>query len=206
MALVGLGQVDTLQSRLARWEATPESGDWAGTRAFIAGQELMAHGYQRLGLEILSGTLSLYRRLREAGEAHPDALGSEVNALHWTGHLAEARRLAHEALKSSSTAADSVGYLGILGGLAADEGRRSEAARYDELLRALGTRSRVWDTDHNRARIAARLGDRQRAVRLLEKARASSSLFLMHLDIHRDPAFASLHDYPPFQQFLAPRD
>jgi tetratricopeptide (TPR) repeat protein len=212
MALAGLGQVDTLRSRLARWEATPESGDWAGTRAFIAGLELMAHGHQRTGLEMLSETAAFYRRLRESGEAHPEALASEVDALHMTGKLAEARRLGQAALTGSSTVADSVRYLGVLGSLAADEGRRSEAARYDGILRALGTRPRVLDAAFYRAQIAAyraqiaaQLGDRQQAVRLLEQARAGGSLAL-HLDSHRNPAFASLRDYPPFQQFLAPRD
>jgi hypothetical protein len=106
---------------------------------------------------------------------------------------------------------DSVSWLGALGGLAADQGRRAEAVRYDRMLAATNHRPDVSQALAGlvaflRAQLAARLGDKQGAVRLLEQARRKGHVEVSHFTIHRDPAFASLRDYPPFQRFLEPRD
>jgi tetratricopeptide (TPR) repeat protein len=206
MALAALGYVDTLLNRLARWEATPESEGFAGNRALIAGLELMAHGHEREGRELIAGTVPSYRRLRELGEGYGSAASGELTALEVIGSFAEARSLAHAALKASTNAVDSVTYLAALGSLAADEGKRVQAARYGQLLRALEPNRDDRDAPFHRAQIEARLGDREGAVRLLERARAEASSASWHVTVHRDLAFVSLRDYPPFQRFLEPRD
>jgi tetratricopeptide (TPR) repeat protein len=204
MALAALGEVDSLRRRLVEWEATPEKSGWAGTRAFIAGQELMAHGHEREGREVVASTLPFYRRLRETEGPNY----AEVQALEWTGQLEEARRLAQAVLPSTKSPVDSLVYLGELGAIAAQQGSRAEAARYDRLLAA----EHRPDPDllgfvaFLRASIASRLGDREGAVRLLHKARAAGNASAAHSGVHRDPAFASLHDYAPFQRLLEPRD
>jgi tetratricopeptide (TPR) repeat protein len=212
MALVGLGLVDSLRVKLSRWEGSPEpKAEWAGTRALIAGHELMAHGHEREGREMLAGTLPFYRRLRESGEGGGATFWSEVAVLQATGSLGEARRLIQAALRTSTDVTDSVNCLGALGGLAADQGRRAEAVRYDRMLAAVNRRADVSPVlsgfvTFTRAQLAARLGDKQGAVRLLEQARRRGDDSAAHTSVHRDPAFASLRDYPPFQRFLEPRD
>jgi tetratricopeptide (TPR) repeat protein len=216
MALAALGLVDSLRVRLSRWEGSPEpKGDWVGTRAVIAGQELMAHGHEREGREMLAGTLPFYRRLRANGEAGGaaswGASWGEVAVLQATGNLGDARRLVQAAFRASTDVSDSVDGLGALGGLAADQGRRAEAFRYDRLLAAVNRRTDASPAlaglvAFTRAQLAARLGDKQGAVRLLEQARRKGHSEAAHFTVHRDPAFASLRDYPPFQRFLAPRD
>jgi tetratricopeptide (TPR) repeat protein len=204
MALAALGELDSLRRRLADWEATPEGSGWAGTRAFIAGLELMAHGHEREGREVLASTLPFYRRLRETdGPSY-----GEVQALDVCGRFEEARRLAQAALPVTKSPVDSLIYLAELGAIAAQQTRRAEAAQYDRLLAA----EHRPDPDllgfvaFLRASIASRLGDREGAVRLLHKARAAGNASAAHSGVHRDPAFASLRDYAPFQRLLEPRD
>lgn len=55
-----------------------------------------------------------------------------------------------------------------------------------------------------RARIAALLGEPDRAVDLLRDAIAQG--FGSRLMIHGTPDFESLREYPPFEQLMAPED
>jgi hypothetical protein len=209
MALAALGEVDTLRRLIAEWDATPEGSGMAGTRAFIAGQELMAHGHEAAGRAMLEGTLPLYRGLRDTTGY---ASWNEVWVLTWLGRLDEARRLALEALPRLDSGRDSVGYLGPLGSIAARQGRRAEAARYDSILTRFNeTLFLGGAVGFYRAQIAAALGDREGAMRRLEEARSREGYgtYYMpsrHGSVHRWPDLASLRGYPPFEQFLRPRD
>jgi hypothetical protein len=200
MALAALGEVDSLRRRLAEWEAIPEDmQDWAGTRAEIAGEELIAHGREREGRQVLQMTLPFYRRVRER---QGFTSGQEIGVLAATDRLEEGRRLALAALPHMRTRDDSLGFLTPLACIAARQGNRSEALRYDRLLAATRGGSPLA-----RAAIASLLGDREGAVRLLEQARAGGGGYWSSSswNIHRDPSFAPLRDYPPFQRFLKPR-
>jgi hypothetical protein len=209
MALAGLGEVDSVRRRLAEWDATPEpaaeanevSSGWAGSRAFIAATELMAHGKEQEGRALLAAILPLYRRLREAGEYHIEL----IEMLLLTGQLEEARVTARADLPSAKSLRDSIWRLGALGAVAAREGRLEDAARYDRVMSGAGQRrgfagQAAWA----RAYVAGWLGDGEGAVRLLEEARRYG--LAEHRFVHRDPAFAGLREYPPFQRFLKSRD
>jgi len=208
MSLAALGRVDSLRRRLAEWQALGEprgtGARWAGTRAWVAGQELMAHDKEPEGQDVLRSTLPFYNRVRQTqGYSSKE----EINVLEWTDQLEEAQRLALAALPRVRARVDSVNLLAALGRIAARQGDRVKAMRYDELLAA--TRGVA---PHNargapfaRATIAARLGDREGAVRLLEEAREKGEQDAKSWNVHRWPDFAGLRDYPPFQRFLKPR-
>ena len=55
-----------------------------------------------------------------------------------------------------------------------------------------------------RARLAAVLGERQRAVDLLREALAQGAILGIH--IHQSPHFESVREYPPFQALVKPKD
>jgi hypothetical protein len=55
------------------------------------------------------------------------------------------------------------------------------------------------------AQLAGWRTNREGAVRFLEQARAAGSGQTEYRFAHREPAFAGLRDYPPFQRFLEPR-
>jgi hypothetical protein len=208
-ALSALGEVDSLRRALAEWDATPEGPGFAGSRGWLAGQELIAHGYQEAGRRVLEGTLPLYRRLRGSSGY---ASWNEVWVLGWLGRLDEARRLGLAALPHVKSGADSLAYLGALGSLAARQNRRAEAKRYDRMLVGIDRRPLLGGAvPFFRAQIAAALGSPDVVVRLLEEARSREgygaySMPSTYGSVHRWPDFVSLRGYPPFEQFLRPRD
>jgi hypothetical protein len=55
-----------------------------------------------------------------------------------------------------------------------------------------------------RARIAAQLGDRDRAVDLLREAYSRGASYGLWL--HNDPLLDDLRGYPPFERFIAPKE
>jgi tetratricopeptide (TPR) repeat protein len=159
------------------------------------------------------------RRLRE--EAHDfSSAENEVWALEWTGQLEEAERLAKSLLGELRAWGPEL--LGSLGKIAARQGQREEALAYSrqladsaahylnvrEMVPSIivpsGVRARYL---YYQATIAARLGDREEAVRLLKEARSAYGDFVPGFFpwMHIDPDLASLRGYPPFEELLKPK-
>jgi tetratricopeptide (TPR) repeat protein len=205
MALAGLGWSDSLRAVLAGWEAAPEQ-HWrfgVGSRAWVAGLELMAHGHEAEGREVLETALAEYRSQREGDRTRIEAAW----IASWLGRLAEARGLAAAGLPKARTAEDSLAWLGVLGSIAALERKRAEATSYDSMLALAASRAFVAGAAaFRRAEIASSLGDRAGAVRLLEAARANTRGDAAYVNVHRWPYFATLRGDPAFEQFLRPRD
>jgi hypothetical protein len=154
---------------------------------------------------MLQSTRPFYARLRAAqGYASKE----EINVLEWTDQVLDARRLALAALPRLRSVQDSVEVLAALGRISARAGNRAEAMRYDRLL-AASQRSEppriARGAPFERATIAARLGDREGAVRLLEESREKGEVDAKSWNVHRWPDFAALRGYPPFERFLKPR-
>ena len=204
MALAGLGLGDSVRSLLARWKGAAESyGRLSpGSGAWVAGLELMAHGHEAEGREILETALAEYRKQRDGDRPRIE----EAWIASWLGRLPEAHGLAAAGLPTARTAEDSLAWLGALGSIAALEGKRAEATHYDSVLAVAASRSFVAGAaSFRRAEIASSLGDRAGAVRLLEAARARTRGDAAYVNVHRWPYFAKLRGYPPFEQFLRPR-
>jgi tetratricopeptide (TPR) repeat protein len=91
----------------------------------------------------------------------------------------------------------------FLGVLAARRGDREAALRIEERLSELGAPGPFRLNTYWQARIAALLGDRERAVALLREAHARGLPFTVF--VHREMDFEPLHDYEPFQQFIEPK-
>jgi hypothetical protein len=92
--------------------------------------------------------------------------------------------------------------LGTLGAIAAREGKRAEALRFDGLLKTSPERYMLGGNTYQRARIHALLGDRETAVDLLQSATLQGIDFT---SLHADLAFDSLRDNPPFQDLIRPK-
>jgi hypothetical protein len=163
----------------------------------------MAHGHEAGGRRILETTLAEYRNQREGDRPRIE----EAWIASWLGRLTEARGLAAAGLPTAPSAEDSLAWLGALGSIAALDGKPAEANRYDSLLALAASRAFVAGAAaFRRAEIASSLGDRAGAVRLLEDARANTRGDAAYVNVHRWPYFAALRGYPPFEQFLRPRD
>ena len=92
----------------------------------------------------------------------------------------------------------------MLGVLAAQQGRREEADRIAAQLRGMRRPELYGEPTLWRARIAAQLGEKARAVALLRDAMAEGSRALASDDA--DPDLEPLRDFPGFRDLVAPRD
>jgi len=98
---------------------------------------------------------------------------------------------------------DNATYLGRIGAIAVRRGDLATAKAMSDKLVATdrfqplpGQESRVF-----RARIAALIGDRAEAMRLLWAAYGPSGT----MELHDDIDFGGMRDYAPFQEFVRPK-
>ncbi len=104
----------------------------------------------------------------------------------------------------AAEAPDDVNYLGWRGVSLARRGESDAARQVDQQLSVvdqayINGRHTGW-----RARIAAVLGDRDGAVRLLEQAN-SEGVLLARSILHLDEDFELVRDYPPFRELFRPK-
>lgn len=224
LAQAALGQVGAVHSLLDEALQLPPKPIWTyGSVAAGAALELRAHGRPDSALRVMQRAIDWYsaRLAEDPGQAN-NRYGL-ARCLYWTDRWSEARellaRLVAEIPKEGApwhgigTASD-FDYLGLLGAVAAKQGDRDEALRIAQRLGAIeGPNFLFGHPTLWRAKIAALLEDRDRAVGLLRDAISQG---LMPLDLthglgytmwlHRDLEFESLRDYPPFQNLMRPAD
>jgi hypothetical protein len=196
-ALAGLGEVDearaSVRSMLA--ENDPRS-------AQCLSLELGAHGYADAGRDAMGEIVSWYRAHPETdpvGLDFPPCLWLSLSAFYYVGDWNRARA-DYERLTGDERTR--VGAWAGLGALAARRGDRADVARID--ARLAHATSLPGTAAYARARMAALLGDREKAVALLRLAferRLRGRMF-----IHADPDFESVRDYPPYQELMRVRD
>lgn len=111
-----------------------------------------------------------------------------------TGRWAEARA-EFEALRETSP--ERIEYMGGLGVTAVGEGDLDRARLVNEQLAAIDRPYLFGETKRWQARIAAMLGQRDEAVRLLRRAFGEGLRYGMW--IHDDETLESLRGYGPFE-------
>jgi tetratricopeptide (TPR) repeat protein len=224
-ALVGLGRLAEVKLRVAEILALPEELEitggvpgWPETGGKAEalddiGRDLRAHGHPAEARALFERALRYeYEMLRRQSQAEQ---GGQLALLlydlgRWNEALPIVKRLA-------ARYADDVGRWDIaaqwtLGAVYARLGDRRGVEKVDRWLARRGVRSegtRLNSSVHfERARLAAILGDRERAMALLRQA-VGEGAFLDEghgLGPHSDPDFESLRDYPPFQKLTRPED
>ncbi len=200
-ALAALGRVDEVHTRSA--EIFSYSPRGATTPALVmvqTGLELIAHGYPQPGRDILEGQVEWYRARPPADAAVPRTRNRLAYTLAALERWDEARPILEQLVADFP---DNLGNRGLLGIVAAGQGNRDEAIEIRDLLERLDRPYLRGSNLQWAAHVSAMLGEKERAVRLLGDAFARGVPFT--LTHHRDPAFASLRDYPPFQEFLRPK-
>jgi predicted Zn-dependent protease len=120
--------------------------------------------------------------------------------LYQAGQFAEADSVFHALHREFP---DNVEYIGQLGVIAARRGDRATARRRSDQLLGReveapipGEESIVW-----RAKIAALLGDRSEAMRLIVEAFGPQGT----MELHGNRDFDGMKDYPPFREFIRPK-
>jgi tetratricopeptide (TPR) repeat protein len=203
IAHAALGHPLAIDSVMER-QASP-GAPWAPLATAL---ELNAHGHPAAerALRLALDWQRQWARLDTAATAQLYLL----EALYYAGEDEEAAALA-DAFVDSPSGIERALALGVLGAIAARRGDTAAALQYSARLAGLtpletSTRHTFW-----RARIAALLGDREEAIRLLRQALAEGLMPIrstsqgLFAPIHVAPELLPLRGYAPFDRMLQPR-
>jgi tetratricopeptide (TPR) repeat protein len=197
-ALAALGRTDEVRATIETWFASWSQG-WARPgRLSWALEELKRHGYREEALLLAERAVRWCKDAVAEGEPRQYALAV---ALYQAEHWDEAEALYEDLGKDHP---DYLPFKRALGTLAARKGNRDEAIRILEELLEGDDPYLYGQAKCACAAIAAQLGDRQRAVDLLNDAVSEGYRGIMSTT-HRDVDLEPLRDYPPFQEFVRPK-
>ena len=194
IALAALDRLEEVAEVVEAMRALP-APDSLGARLLAVAAELRVHGHRDEAQEVVDQAIAWLRRRPERRAE-----------LGWALYQAERWDAAHQQFEQlSEEDPEATGYLAALGLLAARRGDRAEAERISEQLRTSGNRMQKEVHIKSRARIAAVLGERAEAMTLLREEFDMAPNWDGYMLVHSDIDFESLHDYPPFQEFMRPK-
>ena len=206
-ALAALGRVEQLNERLdqslnmmAGWS----SGWTPGDLMLAAAAEMRAHGYKAEAHPILDRAVAWHE------ERPPEEAATANHRYGYALSLCESERWDEADLLFRELSAEfptSVTYRGYLGVIAARRGDTEAAKAIDEQLAAVDRPYLLGFHTYWRGRIAAVLGDRESAVRLLRDAIAAGFPYFRgsQYRFHSVIDFESLVDYPSYQELVRPK-
>lgn len=160
-----------------------------------AAGELRAHGHGAAAQELYGRAIEWYRNRPEAGRDTDRWRRGLADALYGNDHWKEAEGLYRRLAENNS---ESVDLQGLLGVLAARQGRTADAERISDELAALERPYLRGDHTLWRARIAAQLGREDEAVDLLREAMSQGQPYDIYL--HTDPDLDPLRHHPGFRE------
>jgi tetratricopeptide (TPR) repeat protein len=206
--LVALGRMAEADSLVANWVILPSPyiglppvrAVWSSSGSVLTylALEARAHGRNEAYLDWIERSIAWHREhIAEGADVDPMAL---VQALYYAGRYEEAEDYLETLSGSDSGNVEQVGFRGVLavrlGELDLEASLERELASLD--ARLLSGANLWW-----RARVAALLGEKRRAVELLHEAQSNGWPFNIWHHVELD--FESLADYRPFQEFMAPK-
>jgi serine/threonine protein kinase/tetratricopeptide (TPR) repeat protein len=200
---------------LARLGRTAEARDLADSAAVLdpeadpgyamnAGHELRSAG-DRGGAQVV------FERRARSFRGLPDtaSLAEAGEALYWAGSWDEASAVFRQLAAHPKYVVRAHGVFGVL---AARRENLADARAADAWLSQVNPRHRRGEVSVWRARIAAALGEQERAVELLQQAFVegqTQDYFGMYSAgmswFRTDPHFDSLRDFPPFVALMRPK-
>jgi DNA-binding SARP family transcriptional activator/TolB-like protein len=205
-ALAALGRATELDRLLESWPATPPGEvPSTGEMLLVTALELRAHGQAPASRAVLERAAEWYRSRppEAAAQSGYIVLRGLFGVSYYRERWDEARALYERVAATDSS---NVTARAALGALAARRGDTATAARMEEWLAPrAGTHGHAsmvgGEATYARARIAALLGQRERAVSLLRRAfdEGHGKIF-----VHFDPDLESLRGFAPFDELLRP--
>jgi serine/threonine protein kinase/TolB-like protein len=198
-ALAARGRIEEIMKRFDHACTLPLQSGYTPAGMLIAcASELRFHGFGDAVPRLTDAALSWY-------EARPDSQRQVLqSSIAYALYVAQRWKEAKEIYVSlSSRQPDNINYLGYLGTIAARQGDTTLARRIDTKLKNINRPYIYGNHTYWRARIAALLGEKEPAIRLLRDALAQG---LSHSRMHADIGLESIWDYPPFKELLKPKD
>jgi len=198
-ALAAAGLTQEVDDVIDEVLATPPRAGSPIQVMHAAALELLARGYEKEAFRIASRGIDWWQsQPREGVDVY--YRHHFATLLNLTEEWTRARDVLEELAQASP---DVIAYRGMLGCLAARTGDHGEALRIREELERLDRPYMFGENFCWSARIAALLGERERAVELLRQAFARG--YQYGPDLHSDPDLEPLRDYPPFQEMIRPK-
>jgi len=201
-ALAALGRVNDVFALLDESLTIPLTPGFSyAMRPVLVASELRAHGYPEAYQTAIGRALEWFEA--HPADGVPDRIRgfNEAQTLYWAERWLEAHSLLEMLVTEYP---DRLGLMGLLGVTEARLGNREEARRISAYLASLDRPYLFGNHLRWRARIAAVLGEREEAVRLLREAFRDGLAYGIWL--HKDMDFESLRDYTPFEDLLRPRE
>jgi tetratricopeptide (TPR) repeat protein len=192
-ALGQVREVEDLVEEAVRKDAQPVQA------ARSAGLEFRAHGDSAAASAFYERALDMLRGRPEEVPGTTSYRRDLAETLYLLGRWAEARAIVDGLLQEEP---GNVEYMGLLGSLAARTGDPEEARRMSVRLESMEIPYDWGNSTFLRARIAALLGERERAVELLRAAHEQGWGFFRNL--HTEMDFEGLQGFGPFEEFKRP--
>ncbi len=200
-ALAALGRIDEMEERVEESLLLPPEDVILAVHVMMsAAEELRAHGFPAASFRATDRAIQWHSSRPAEEAASWEHRFSLARAYYIGERWDEAAALFEELASEVPSSGEAQVFLGVL---AARRGDREAALRIEERLSELGAPGPFRLNTYWQARIAALLGDRERAVALLREAHARGLPFTVF--VHREMDFEPLHDYEPFQQFIEPK-
>jgi tetratricopeptide (TPR) repeat protein len=205
-ALAAMGRLDEME-RVATERLSLASAGQRGHLLLHLGLELRVHGQRDASAKMLARSLEALQGCSPE-EAKTEGTRAELaTLLRLDGRLDEARaiyeQLAREAPADSERALVWAGGRGVVTAL---RGERAAALRISDELGRLERPFLFGVNTYERARIAAQLGEKDRAVDLLRVAIARGFILSSESNsLHVEPSFEALRGYPPFEEAIKPQ-
>jgi len=202
-SLAALGKMSDLERLLEESRQFPPQGTWNLARLLISsGQELRVHGYRKELLDFLDRAIQ-WLKSRPESETKTEVYRSRMaNCLYRAERWDEAKA-DYEALAKEFP--ENLEYRSLLGIIAARLGNREEAQRISDELGKVERRYLFGSIPYYQARIAALLGEKDKAVKLLQESVAQGEAFYPGGGYHSDMEWELLENYPPFKEFIKPK-
>jgi tetratricopeptide (TPR) repeat protein len=160
-----IGEVSRLIEESRR--LPPESGADLRSYLFAAGRELRIHGYRKESLEFMERAIQWLKDRPDSERKAVTYRSNMANCLYWAERWEEAKA-DYEALAKEFP--ENLGYRSSLGISAARMGNREEAQRISDELGKVEQPYLYGLIPYYQARIAALLGEKDKAVKLLQES------------------------------------
>jgi serine/threonine protein kinase/tetratricopeptide (TPR) repeat protein len=200
-AYIALGKIDKVNELLEESRKLPPQLGWsAGRLMYNAGYFLRFYGHRQEAAEMLDGAIKYFKNLPEK-EAE-----ARTNRFYLADSLYERKQweeatLLYKALWEEDSEND-IKSLGRIGLIAIRLGNMEESERTSVTLKTLPwSYPRGYHTFY-RARIAAVMGEKEEAVRLLREAFSQGYPFS---NLYNVIDFELLKDYLPYVEFMNPK-
>jgi len=198
LAQAALGRIDEVNKIMDEISTMPPQAYDPPWVLLLVGRELRAHGHREASIQGLERAVVWYQT-RPQEEAETQAHRYKLAEVFYRAERwAEAKDLFKALHEEFPEETAFVAYLGVL---AAREGNKEEALRIYRILESIDEPYQFGKNTFVRARIAALLGEKETAVRLIREALSEGlTYYYLHPEMDLEP----LLDYPPFIELMEP--